>query len=338
MRDQHAFDNTILSAFRTCPRLFYLRHQRNWVPDVKSTALIFGGAWHSAMDVVWSSWHLFRNGPISADTRNAIARDAYLAFVAHWVDSGLKHPDELTIDDLDELTPRTPGIALEMINAYIEKRERLFSDPSFELISVEQAFSVPLDPDPANPLRYVGRLDKIARYQNRTWIFEHKTTSSYRKSPTVPFRSDFLDSFSPNSQLDGYVFALRLMHGNDAAGIQVDAALVHREVHDGFVIIPVDRHTHMTDAFIWNVRYWVDAIEDNRAALASRPNPELDPYLVAFPQNTAACGNYGGCAYRDICCTVANPAQLKEPPLGYRVEVWDPLEKLMNVPVKKGAA
>lgn len=308
------FDNTRLSSFKTCARKFYFEHVRHWRPDRKSVALSFGGAWHAAMDSCWKSL-------AEGYTKSLVIDAAYKAFVEHWVEEGLPHPDALSPDELADMTPRTPMIAREMLHAYIDARVHLFSDPSFKLIDVERPFAVPLDPnDPS--LWYVGRLDKVFGYRTNFFVMEHKTTTSYRKNG--PFRADFLDSFSPNSQIDGYLFALRMAYGDKAAGVWIDAALVHKEVHDGFKILPVDRQHAMIDSWLWEARNYIDQIEGNLEALAERAEDDT-PYLAAFPKNTSSCSQYGGCPFADLCKTLANPAKQVDPPLGYKIERWDPL-------------
>lgn len=312
------YDNTRISDFKRCPRYFYFRHVRDWVPDRKSMPLIFGSCWHEAMDTIWA------NHATAFSNQKVVVRQAYDAFVAKWLAEGMTHPDELSPDEIDEMTPRTPQIALEMLYAYVEAREHIFTNPSFKLIDIERPFAVPLDPnDPA--LFYVGRLDKVFQFQRAVRIGEHKTSSSYKKDGG--FRSDFLDSFTPNSQIDGYLYAQRLIYGETAASVWVDAALVHKSVHDAFTFIPIERQTSMIDSWLWTVHFWIDQIENNKAALDSPEHVEGE-YMAAFPQNTGSCGNYGGCPYADICRTIANPHKESGPPLGYREEHWSPFDEI----------
>ena len=268
-----------------------------------------------------------------------VVAEACAAFVAEWQHNGMPHPDEISSDEMEEISPRTPQIAQEMFYHYIDARQQLFKDPSFKLLEVELPFAVPLDPSDET-LWYVGRLDKLFEYRKKVYVGEHKTTSSYKKSPTSPFRADFLDSFSPNAQVDGYLYKLNMDYDERAGGVWIDAALVHKTVHDGFAIIPIDRQFAQIDAWLWTAHYWINEIERNKAILKERS--ELDtPYLAAFPQNTASCGNYGGCEFADICRAVANPAKLPAVPLGYKIEKWSPfseikLEQIGFTPDKSG--
>lgn len=660
------YDNSRISDFRRCARYYLYRHVWDWVPDKKSYPLIFGSGWHAGMDVVW------RRHKAEKPEFESVVQEAYQAFLTSWVKDGAPPLEELSPDNLDDLGARTPQVALEMFYEYIEARQHLFKDPSFELLEIEEPFAVPLDPNDAS-LWYVGRLDKKFKHRGKYYVGEHKclgkgtrvlkydgtvclvenisvgdllmgpdsqsrkvaklysgtqqlykvtpvkgqpyivneshilslkmtganyrvrcgeksfgageianvsvldylqagagfrqnakgwrsgvdfepregtfklppyllglwlgdgnsanqgitsadeeivdclkkyaedfslevrtvegnncatyylhvknhsrtenhflsllkrldvidnkhiphsyktasredrlellaglidtdgnaqhggyritqknlrlaadicfvarslglaayfstgeavsqtgfggtyyyiyisgdcsvipcrlprkklqprqaeaknvlvtgitvepteigeyfgfeiegpdhlfllgdftvthnTTTSYRKGG--PFRNDFLDSFSPNSQIDGYLYRMRMEYGNDSGGVRVDAALVHKQVHDGFKFIPEDHQFAQIDSWLWTTHYWIDQIEANKAILAERSSLDM-PYLAAFPQNTNSCGNYGGCPYADICRAVANPAKLEgKPPLGYHRNHWSPFSEI----------
>lgn len=322
------FDNSRLSDFRKCPRYYLLRHVFDLSPEMKATALTFGSCWHEAMDVIWKhNKRLYESTTI----RDVCIDEAYAAFIKKWLEDGMTHPDELTMDEIDELLPRTPMVAMDMLYEYVAAREHIFTDPSFKLIAIERPFAVPLDPN--NPyLWYVGRLDKIFMFRNQLVIGEHKTTTSYKKDG--PFRSDFIDSFSPNTQVDGYLYAGDLMTKTPSSdlyrmtlsGVWIDAALVHKTVHDGFKFIPQERDAAMLDAWLYETHYWIDQVMGNRNVLNERMALGT-PYLAAFPKNTQSCTQYGACSGLDICRTISNPSELADrenTPLGYKREHWSP--------------
>lgn len=310
------FDNTRVNAFKVCPRYFYFAHVRHWRVDEKSVALTFGSSWHAAMDVVWSA----QDAPTKL-AKKEIVEIAYDAFVLEWM-KAMPDPDELSPDDLENLAPRTPFVAKEMIHHYLDARSHIFNDPSFKLLAVEQPFAVPLDPNDAG-LFYVGRLDKIFEYRNQVLVGEHKTTSSYKKDG--PFRNDFIDGFAVSAQIDGYIYALRTEYGKRAAGVWIDGALVHKIEHAGFSFIPESRTDAALDSWLYETHTWLDGIRGNIAALAERRDPEA-PYMDAFPRNTNSCVQYGRCPWLDVCRVCANPEALKEPPLGYHYEPWSPFD------------
>ena len=313
------FDNTRLNALRECERKYYYRHVRHWAPDAKKPALAFGSAWHSAMDILWGrTAELYQ----SKQSTRVVIDAAYEAFIAEWTKSGFPHPDELGPDELDDLAPRTPQVALEMLHAYVPARQHIFTDPSFKLLAIEKPFAVPLAPDD-DTTWYIGRLDKVFSYRSRVIGMETKTTTSYKKDGY--FRSDFVDDFMLSSQITGYNYALRMEYGDLSGGIWIDGALVHKSIHEGFIIIPEARSHDALDEFLWTVWTHIDSIRGNLKALEERRDPSAS-YMAAFPKRTTACGNYGGCPFRSICSVVANPEKLTEPPLGFIESRWSPFE------------
>lgn len=314
------YDNTRISEFKVCPRKFYWRHVRDFAPDGKSVALIFGGSWHAALDALYTNYR-----DLYGPQHDSVLAAAYEAFISKWMEEGLPHPSELDIDQLADMSPRTPQIAKEMLYAYPEARRHIFTDPSFELIAVEKPFAVPLDPNDESKW-YVGRLDKVIKWRGKYLVIEHKTSTSYKKGG--PFRADFVDSFSLSSQIDGYLFGLRALYRDLAAGVWVDAALVHKEIHDGFKFIPVDRKGEHIDAWLYDTHSYIDQIEGN-LEVVREGNLADAPYMAAFPKNTASCMQFNSqCAFADLCKTLANPAQEDAPPLGYHVERWSPVSEL----------
>lgn len=310
------YDNTRISDFRRCPRLFYYRHIRDWTPGKKGPALIFGSAWHAAMDAVWPEMC----GKADAN-KKTIVEKGYEAFLQSWTADGLPHPNNMTSEEAEALSPRLPAIALEMLYGYVEKRKRLLSE--MELVYVERPFAVPLSPTNA-ALFYVGRLDKVVKYKGDHLVIEHKTTTAYKKDG--PFRAQFIDSFSPNSQVDGYIHALHMLFGKKAKAVWIDASLVHKQVHDGFQFIPVERQFAQIDAWLWEAHYWINQIEEN-SGLVDETDPE-EPFLSTFPKNTSSCSDYGGCPYAVLCKSLSNPAQQGETPQGFLKDHWSPFEEL----------
>lgn len=312
------YANTRLSTYKSCPRKWLFTYVLGWHPDRKSLALIFGSGWHAGQEVIWA------RAKESLTSPEAVAEAAYEAFCKTWIDAGLPHPDELTPDEIEDFTPRTPMIAKEMFYNYIEARKHIFSDETFEVLAIEKPFAVPLDPHD-DTLWYIGIWDKVFKFRGQIVVGEHKTSSAYAKSGG--FQRSFLDSFSPNSQIDGYIMAAHLIYGSKVAGVWVDAALVHKQHHDTFKFIPVDRHFTQLDAWLWEQHFWIDNIEGNLAVLKERADANLD-YLAAFPKNTNSCSDFGGCTYRDLCSMVANPMKLEGTPLGFKKDFSNPFQNL----------
>ena len=320
MTSYELFDNTRVSDFKRCARYFYFRHRRHWVRSgPPSLPLGFGSAWHEAQDALW-------RGVNAGKGRKEVLEEAHHAFNAKWIESGL--PADVDIALAKELSPRTPMVASEMLYAYYDKRERQIKE--WELVEVERPFAVPLRADRPN-LFYIGRMDKIVRPSaSRMRTIEHKTTTasklSHDKEPKI--RGIYLESYSPNSQVDGYLFALTMLYGDLAThfDVWVDAALVNAKGED-FQWVPVERQRDQINAWLWEVNDWIDAIRREDGLLA-QATPS-DPYLAAFRKDTSRCFDFNTqCPYLDLCKARPNPLTWHEPPPGYESYEWNPLDHI----------
>jgi hypothetical protein len=222
----------------------------------------------------------------------------------------------------EAMTPHTPTTATEMLWEYIEARATILQQ--HELIAVEQPFAVPLWPDRGD-IWYCGRLDKVTKHNGKMIVWDHKSTGQYRKSGF--FRASFTENFSPDRQIDGYSYAARILYPDSSPDtLWIDAALVHKTVHEGFGIIPVKRHIDQLDGWLWATRQEVERILANEAAMAA--TKESDPCMKAFRQNTDNCFDFGSaCQYLDQCQMWANPTG-RALPMGMKVEEWSPFDVL----------
>jgi len=330
MTKNHFYDNTRIKCFRACPRKYYFRHVLDWTREGFVPPLTFGGAWHAAMDVVWRECCRF-----SDNNSSIIARKAYEeGFLPKWLEEGGPHPDEMGSDELDALKARTPMVALEMLHNYVDERRGFLSE--IELLAIEQPFAVPLDPEDET-LFYVGRLDKVFKMKGGIYVGEHKTTSLY--AVAGGFRSQFLDSFSPNSQIDGYLHALHMLYPKEAKAVWIDAALVHKNHHDVFKFLPIERQIDQLDSWLWETKDWIRQIKEqslhldqfnNRAEynLTTKIVEQDLAYMSAFPKNTDSCQDFNrSCTYINLCKAWSNPID-HEVPEDFIVNKWSPFERL----------
>jgi len=302
------FDNTRLSAYKDCPRKYFLRHVMHWRGEGIATPLAFGGAWHAAMDIVWKYGATL--------TPDELQTAAMANFLEKWTEEGL--PAELDVDQTQAYTPRTPSIAAEMVANYIEDRARYLQGS--EVIAVEQPFAVPLPNMPAT--WYVGRLDKMIGWQGQTLALEHKTTALYRKEGYFPM--DWVQSWYNDAQVKGYEYGAGLYYPK-FDGVWIDGALCHKTVHNGFKFIPVHHSVDLVVEWLHDAEQWVERI--NRDTILFEQYGHLAP--GTFPKNENSCfGKYGVCPYLDVCRTRADVDKGEAPPIGYIVEVWNPFETL----------
>jgi hypothetical protein len=274
----------------------------------------------------YKATHGTRVAVVHTDTMQIVEK-AMKAFVGYWEENANDYGPFEEFEKSGKPNIRNAQTALEMLYHYVEDRRLMLTDKTFQLISVEQAFAVPLDPNDET-LVYIGKIDKIFRYQSDLLLKEHKTTTLFKKDG--PFQAQFVDSFSPNSQIDGYLYSVSIFYSKPKA-CWIDAALVHKDHHDGFKIIPIQRQPGQIETWLWEAHDWIQQIEANlevyHEGLYGRNKWDRQPYLAAFPKNTNSCTNYGGCPYLDLCKAWSNPER-EGTPLGFVVEPWVPFDEL----------
>lgn len=317
------FDNTRLSDYKRCPRFFFFRHVLHWQPNGRKHPLVFGGAWHAGMDEIW-------RGVKQRLRDSTILSNAYDAFIEYWVNEGYPHPNEMDLSSLDEYGARTPGNARDKLAGYLKKRKQFIM--SCDVLEIERAFAVPLDPED-DKLFYIGRIDKIVKMSDKhVRGIEHKTTTLMRLAGADRKQHKigpaFLDSFSPNSQVDGYIASLRILYPwAEKVDIFVDGTLVHK-VGEDFQFVPIDRQPAQIDQWLWETHKWIDEIDRDHGLLEEAS--ESDSYLAAFPKNTNSCFDFNtSCPFISLCKARANPLTWgDDTPTGYSVKKWDPLEHI----------
>jgi hypothetical protein len=292
-------------------------------------ALLFGGGWHAGMDALWLDTN-------KGESRKTTIEHAFHEFLTYWEEGGGPNLAEMDMETAREWEPRTPMNALDKFEFYYDKRQRFIKEA--DIVEIERPFAVPLDTDD-DKLFYIGRIDKIIRPgSERIRGIEHKTTTAMRLNgrKEQKIAPNFLESFSPNSQVDGYAYALHLLYPESRHDIWVDATLVHK-VGEDVHFIPVDRTMSQLDLFLFNTRRWIEIIREETAALSDIT--EGDRYMAAFPQNTNSCFDFNrACPYLDVCKARANPLTYGDiTPPGMRIEKWSPLSHLGTPPEIAGA-
>lgn len=315
-QENKCYDNTKISAYKVCPRSYFLRHVMGIRPTGTGIALIFGLSWHDAQDIVWA--HAKKFSP------DDLAELSFMAFQKTWEENNL--PVDIPLEMEQMYLPRTPSIAKEMLYNYIDKRWDMLQ--SCDVIAVEQPFAVPIPGMSGH--WYIGRLDKTIDFNAQRLVIEHKTTTAYATQGN--FRTDYVDSWFMSAQCKGYQFGAGLFFSN-VDGVWVDAALVHKKVHDAFKFIPISHNFTLLQEWIEGTKSWVDQIsrEETLFQIEGRLTPGM------FKKNEESCfGKYGPCPFIDICRSVADPSTLPEVPGGFVHDPWEPFDILgLNKLVKE---
>lgn len=191
-------DNTMLSAFNTCPRLYYLLYMQHKRPSGATPALDFG----SIMHLMISQWY------DAQVNQHLTANEALKAAL----EVGMRAKYSEKAGDY-----RTRERALLMMAEYAgyygygEPRRR------WKIIFAETAFDIMLDGFP-----YGGKIDLLVEDQDsgKLYVVDHKTTSR--------FGEDYYDQYVPDTQTAGYVVSGGVLHGKPIAGVIMNVLVVHK--------------------------------------------------------------------------------------------------------------
>ena len=307
-KQSQTFDNSRLSDYKTCPRLYYLRHIRGWRREGSSLALSFGSAWHAGLEAIWNN---------AGSIRTVQLKAAFDAFNETWIEEGLR--TDLSLEEQEMISPRTPGVAHEMFHNYVNARQDLIANS--ELLGNEQPFAVPMPG--LDDVFYIGKMDKVLQTPRERIVLEHKTTSLY--SIKYGFQPDYVESWNSSSQVKGYEFGATLFF-NNISGVWIDAALVHKKIHDKFMLIPIQHSMPLLKEWLTNTRGWIERVQQDTKTLERTGNLSETP---TFVKNEDSCfGKYGSCPFLDICRSHADASELANPPHGYIEERWEPFDVL----------
>lgn len=288
----HAFDSTMLAAFRSCPQKMFRTYVEHWKPQGESVHLVAGGAFAKGIEVARKAF--FEDG--------ASAQDAQGAGLAALMKA---YGDFECPPDSAKSLARTAG-ALEF---YFEHYP-LGQDGMDPVIlggkpAIEFSFAEPLPinhPVTGDPILYTGRADLIASFAGGKYIVDEKTTSSLGAS--------WSRQWEMRGQFTGYSWAAA------QAGITTDGCIVRgvsilKTKYDTQQVITY-RTPHEID------RWLAQTVRDIKRAQHMWEEGYWDYAL------DGACAEYGGCSMVTIC---KSPTPNTWLPMYYTKRVWDPLAR-----------
>jgi hypothetical protein len=286
-------DNTAMTAYLTCPREYYFSMVRHRRGKGRSPALVFGSAWHKAMEIhyrtggdakaveeaVIMSWE----GHDSADdyrTLNRVLLD-YRAYVKQY---GMPHLEGM----------KTLGYPEEPL---VEVAANMTSD------------------DLLHP--WAGKLDRFLEDEGSlVYVEDHKTTSRLDKN--------YFKQFDLSQQMLGYTYlGQQLLPNRKVVGVRINLAHVltgktefHRKL---FTFSPERIRDWAANTNIWLQRLALD--------YEMAGDPERSH--LAFPGHYGDNGcsrKFGMCQYHEVCSVtprIREQVLVKEFPY---IEPWNPLE------------
>lgn len=286
------YDSSKIQQFMDCPRKYFINQVLGLTENMPNVHLVFGSAWHEAMDVLFEDGIKESNLDLAVEAFSETYKSDFpTSFGLHGYDS------------------KTMGNARKALKEYIQ----IYKNMEYELLHTEAAGTVPLDDD----IWIVVKMDKILRDRRGVRSFEHKTTG--RKSKA------WMNKWESITQVGSYDHALRIMFPDEAGGIVIDG-MVLRKSGNECVRIPITKTQDQWQLWLWETKHWAEQIYWNFAQLqAASLN---DRALEAFPRNPMSCGHFG-CDHPEICNYQCNPLQfIDELPPGYKREFWDPRNKI----------
>ena len=291
---QFAWDSTSLGYIKTCPRLYQYIMIDGWVPKGESVHLRFGIEYHAAME-------LYARLRANGDNHETAVRAVVRSVLARTVDF---NPDRETKVGKYKNRDTLVSIIVDYLDHYIddpcETYIRSDNEPAVEL-----SFRFELDWGPKAAYKYPdgtsstaiqngdaekhvtqpyilsGHLDRVVNFNDHLFVMDHKTTD---KSPG----DYYFNQYEPNNQMTLYTLAGGIVLHSPIRGVIIRAGQILLEKPNRFV----SGFTYRTPE---QLTEW---LADLRVHLANAERYATEGY---WPMNDTACGNYGGCKFREVC-------------------------------------
>ena len=286
-------DSTKLQDFIACERMYFYRYMLGWQGEGPNVHLVFGEAWHRAME------HLLLNGYGSRAIVEAFEiGDSYYR----------KHFPEI----MDEVNhPKIPGVMLLALEQYANTYKEDWEDQ--EVLYTEIAGTVPIE----DRLLHF-RQDAILRTKGGIISREHKTGSQLSRM--------WRDQWHLSTQIGTYAHVLYCLYPpEEVEGVVINGAIFNKTKVQ-FERIPIRKRPIDMQVWYWNTAHFMEMIEWETERLVGCK--DSDDVMMAFPMRNQSCTRYFGCPYHDFCMAWPNPLQhVDELPMGFEVKRWDPSEK-----------
>lgn len=287
-------DNTILNAFRSCPRMAQLAYFEHWKPQGVSVHLHAGAAFARGLEVARKA---FFDHAQDQETAMAVG---LRALVDAYGDFECPPDSAKSLERMCGAFEYYLGHAFPL--AEDTAKPRLMPSGSH---AIEFSFCEPLPidhPETGDPILYSGRADAVVELSNGIFVLDDKTTSSLGRS--------WADQWELRSQFSGYSWAAK------QAGFPADGVLVR-----GVSILKTkyDHAQHITFRPQWELDRWLQqTVRDIKRMIECWGVQEFDYNLGE------ACNHYGGCGFASIC-KKEHPEEWL--PVYFERRRWDPLTR-----------
>lgn len=281
------WDSTSLGHLKTCPRKYYYSLVLQLGTRQQSAHLTFGQFYHKALETYD---HLRSEGQ---DHEGATRGALRCALTISW---GWE-------SDIPEKTRET---LVRTVCWYLEQ----FREDPVETVqlangkpAVELSFRFQVTEGP-EPIFLCGHMDRLGIYNDSIYVLDRKTT----KSALSPH---YFAQFTPHNQFSLYTIAASVVYGQKTSGLIVDAVQIGVGF-SRFQRAPVPRSPDQDEEWMRDTLTHVD-------------NARRFAQEYYWPMNDSACGNYGGCPFRDVCSKPPSTRVMWEKAL-LQPHSWNPLE------------
>lgn len=289
-------DNTMIRAWRSCPKKFWWSFQRHLHPTDASVHLVAGGAFAKGLEVTRKC---FFDQELSFD--NAIARGG----IALLNEYGEFEPSPRY--DRKSALNVLGALGKYFMEWPIDSLLRPYRPPHNDKHAIEYSFGAPIPevkhPESGKELLYAGRFDMIAQYGDSGGIIigcDDKTASQLGDS--------WLAQWPLSNQTLGYTWGA-LQNGLKLSGFQVRGTSLLANSYG---------HSESTQMFsAWKV----EAFERNliQTVRAMVNDWESNSWRMDLGPS---CSSYGGCPFM-LLCDSPTPEDWIE--VNYIKRIWDPL-------------
>jgi hypothetical protein len=301
-------DATKLQAFCACPRKYFWEYVLGWRPEAPSNHLVFGQAWHKAMEYL-----------LEHDYSIDSVQKAHEEFLHEYRKIFSPETDEIFF-------PKTPENALIALARYAGR----FKDDlqRFKVLYTEISGSITV----GESREVYFRMDTILKdLEDYILSIDHKTGSytygwenQFPLSHQTGIYTHVLYCLNNKEKVKGLIYRGTIFGKTKKAWDQLQhgQSLTYKDPVE-FVEYPAFRSKEQMQMWLWNINAWLDLIQFNFEALADCSEDE--EVMFSFPQQPTACSNYGGCIFADFCSAWPNPLRrCQEPPLNFKEDHWDP--------------
>ena len=265
-----AINNSLLKAFRACPRKAELEFIHHWKPGTDSVHLHAGKAYANGLEAARRAY--YERG-MASDDAIALGGAALLEYYGDF-----ECPAKIA---------KTPARMLGALEFYFDNYP-LESDPCapYEFApgkrAIEFSFATPMriaHPTTGEPLIYAGRSDMIVTMAGGLFVEDDKTASSLGES--------WINSFDMAAQFTGYCWSAR------QAGLAVDGVLIR-----GVSILKTKYETLPVISYRkdWEIDRWLVQTERDILRLIEMWKTGAYDYNL-----DASCEAYGGCVFKRVC-------------------------------------